>query len=81
MTANHHPPKGAPKPPHVPTRQEARALAAGKIGLPHIVLDRGDLGMMTAICSDIADAAVTDRQRELATELRGFLIFLRLQLN
>lgn len=64
-----------------PTTDEARRLAAGKLSLPHAVLDKGDLGSMTEIVRDLADAATTDRQRELVAELSGFLEYLRLQLD
>jgi len=66
---------------YLPSRSEARALAAGKIGLPHVVLDRGDLGSMSEIARDWADAAITDRQRDLAAEMDSFLAFLRMQLD
>lgn len=81
VSASHHFVKrGASEPLHVPTKQEAREMAIVKAGLPHAILDKGDLGSMTAICRDLGDAASTDTQRDLVAELSGFLDYLRLQL-
>ncbi len=66
---------------YTPSRSEARTAAMVKSGLPHVVIDRGDMGMMWAIVNDWTEAATTPRQRELALEMQGFLHFLRLQLD
>lgn len=68
---------------HVPTRAEAREVAATKNR--ECVLDRGDLGMMTEIVAEIDGYAeraekAAHRVRELRSELSSFLEFLRLQL-
>jgi hypothetical protein len=59
-----------------PTHQEVRLLKKHA----DIRLDRGDLGAMTEIVRELADATTTPRQRELVSELNGYLEFLRCQL-
>jgi hypothetical protein len=65
---------------YTPTHSEARALAAGKIGLPHAILDRGDIAQMQEIVRDLGDAVTTDKQRGLVAELDGFMAYVRLQI-
>jgi hypothetical protein len=64
---------------YLPTRDEARAVAANKSR--DIILDKHDLATMSQIAADIEEYANDPRRvRELRGELSSFLDFLRLQL-